>query len=194
MLDHDHSISAMLQGIAEQCRIEPVAVESVAEEEPNREPDDATWSLPGFGAGALVATSFGHVPVELLRRRDAIRTPEGRFLRVQYVDKIQLDRRYLLTHPEAQPVNIHESGVAPSMPERSMLVSACQKIVPPQMMRGQPPKAAVDYIGRSGIRRKSHGYFTYYVFHCGEPCMANVNGLWMEIDPSALEISRDELD
>ena len=144
------------------------------------------WSLPGFGAGAKVMTSFGAVPVEALRRRDPVRTHAGTFLDVQYVDEIKLDRRFLLTHPEAQPVFIPRGAMGAQSPNRHMLLSGVQKVRSPGRFDQSGGVAAEDMIGRGGIARKSHGYFTYYVFHCGAPCTVNVDGLWVDLAPAAV--------
>ncbi len=149
------------------------------------------WSLPGFGAGARVVTSFGKVPVEALRRRDPVKTRKGCFLKVQHVDTVRLDRRFLLAHPDAQPIAISQNGLAAAIPDQAILVSGCQKIRTPGQFDQAAGRLAVDYVGRGNVARKYYGYFTYYVFHCGEPCTINVNGLWVDLDPDILETPED---
>jgi hypothetical protein len=145
-----------------------------------------SWSLPGFGAGARVTTAFGYVPVEALRRRDPIKTRDGRFLEVKHIDRIQLDRRFLLTHPEAQPIAIPKNGLAAAMPSQTVLMSGGVKIQLPGRFDQVSGKLAADYVGLGKVERQLHGYFTYYVFHCGEPCTASVGGLWVDLDPDSL--------
>jgi hypothetical protein len=181
MLGDEFSGDDLLQRIAEKCNsnvVRKIAPPVIAEK--------LGWALPGFGAGARVSTSFGHVPVEALRRRDEIRTTEGRFLRVQYIDTVRLDRRFLLTHPDAHPVVIHKNGFGPSIPSQTILVSGCQKIRSPKRFDQTSGRNAEDFVGQNNIMRKYHGYFTYYVFHCGQPCTASVDGLWVDLDPDAL--------
>ncbi|MFT7146096.1 MAG: hypothetical protein ACJASZ_000970, partial [Yoonia sp.] len=165
--------SSLLQKIAAQCG--STAAKS-------KEPPVVTkrsWSLPGFGAGARVATAFGNVPVEVLRRGDPIKTQDGRFLKVEHVDAVRFDRRYLLTHPEAQPIAIRKNGLAPAIPSQTILMSGCQKISPIGRFNQPTVKVAADYIELGRAERKPHGYFTYYVFHCGEQCAVNINGIWI---------------
>lgn len=171
----------LLQRIAEKCSSQAVS----AKVRPV-ETEQLSWSLPGFGAGARVSTSFGHVPVEALRLRDEIRTSEGRFLRVQYIDTVRLDRRFLLTHADAHPIEIHKNGLGPSIPNRTILVSGCQKIRSPKRFDQMSGRMAKNYVGQNNVTHKFHGYFTYYVFHCGQPCIASVDGLWVNLDPDAL--------
>ncbi len=182
----DPTESSLLQRIAAQCK-----ADAVAAKKPPAEPRLPLWSLPGFGAGAQVTTSFGNVPVEALRRRDPGKTRDGRFLKVQHIDVIRLDRRFLLTHPDAQPILIPRSGLGVDIPKQSTLVSGCLKIRSPLQYNQAFGRPAVDYTGHSGIARKFHGYFTYYVFQCGEPCTVNVNGMWIDLDPSVLETPGD---
>lgn len=144
------------------------------------------WSLPGFGAGARVVTAFGYVQVEALRLRDPVKTRDGRFLEVQHIDKVQLDRRFLLTHPDAQPIEIVKDRLAATIPNKTILLSGCQMIRPPGQFDQGPGKSAEDYVDLGRAERKFHGYFTYHVFHCGEPCVVDINGLWVDLDPKAL--------
>ena len=148
---------------------------------------ERSWSLPGFGAGARVETSIGPLPIEALRRRDTVKTREGRTMQVHHVDAIRLDRRFLLTHPDAQPVELQKNALAPGCPSDTILLSGAQKMSR-GAGRGQPPVMdAADCIELGKAERRLHGYFTYYLFHCGEPCTVNINGLWVHLDPESLE-------
>ena len=181
MLQEEIFSSALLQSVAAKCK-----TNAVLAEKPSVATKKHSWFIPGFGAGARVATSFGHVPVEALRCRDEIRTREGCFLRIQHIDTIRLDRRFLLTHPDAQPIAIPKNGLAPDVPNQNILVSGSQKIGSPKQFDQISGRMASEYVGQTNIMRKNHGYFTYYVFHCGEPCTASVDGLWVDLDPDAL--------
>lgn len=156
-------------------------------EQPSAATTTPFWTLPGFGAGARVTTSFGNVPVEALRRRDAVKTRDGRFLEVRHVDTVRLDRRFLLSHPDAQPIAIPQNGLAADVPDQTTLVSGCQKIRSPGQFDEVSGRLAVNYLGLGNVTRQYHGYFNYYVFHCGEPCTVSVNGLWVDLDPDSLE-------
>lgn len=182
MEQQESSVSSMLERISAQC--DTMKDSTPAPSEPDQ---PALWSLPGFGAGASVLTAFGNLPVELLRRGDAIKTRDGDFLKVTHVDTVRLDRRYLLTHPEAQPIAIPKDGLDANVPNQTTLVSSRQKIRSLGQFGRASVKTASDYVGRSSIARKYHGYFTYHVFHCGVPCTVSVNGLWVDIEPATLE-------
>lgn len=144
------------------------------------------WSLPGFGQGARVVTGFGNVPVEALRLRDPVKTRDGRFLPVKHIDTIRLDRRFLLTHPDAQPVEIPKHSLAQNAPTRDVLMSGEQKIRLPGQINQTIGKPAKVFAGLGRVQRKYQGYFTYYVFHCGEACVASVDGLWVDVEPKQL--------
>lgn len=155
-----------------------------------REQTNATkmpWSLPGFGAGARVSTGLGNVPVEALRLRDPVRTRDGRFLAVKHIDTIRLDRRFLLTHPDAQPVEIPRNALAPNVPNQAILLSGRQRFLQPRRHDQTSGIMAIDAVGMGTVQRKFHGYFTYYVFHCGEPCMVSIDGIWVDLDPANLK-------
>ncbi len=182
MVQQESSVSSMLQRVSAECvsRTESTPV-------PSQAIKPSFWSLPGFGAGASVLTAFGHVPIELLRLGDPIKTRGGEFFKVKHVDAVRLDRRFLLTHPEAQPIAIPKNGLDANIPNQTTLVSSRQKIRAPSQFSRTIGKTASYYVGRGCIARKYHGYFTYHVFHCGKPCTVNVNGLWVDLEPATLE-------
>ena len=144
---------------------------------------EKTWDFKGFGAKSRVLTSFGYVPMEALRRRDPIKCFDGRFLEVEFVDEIRLDRRYLIDHPEAQPILVPRASLGASRPNTDMFVSGAQPLRSTDRATDDCTVTAEDMIGRAGIMRKSHGYFTYFRFHCGEPCVAQIDGVWCDIQP-----------
>jgi len=182
----ESSVSSLLERVSAQCR--SVAA---APEKRSIETNELVWSLPGFGAGTQICTSFGYLPIEALRRRDPVKTRDGRFLKVQHVDKVMLDRRYLLNNPDAQPISILTSGLAANVPNRPTLVSGGLKIRSPGKFDQGSGQLAETYLGLSKVSRKHHGYFSYYVFHCGVPCTINANGLWVDLDPK-IAISPDD--
>jgi len=180
--------SALLQRIAAQVA-QPAPAQASEKNKvitPEESAVEKTWGFTGFGPKSRVLTSFGYVPMEALRRRDPIKTFEGRFLEVQYVDEVRLDRRYLIDHPEAQPILLPRHSLSATAPAVEMFVSGAQRLRSVDRTSNNLAVKAEDMIGRSGIMRKSHGYFTYYHFHCGEPCTVQIDGVWCEIaSPSA---------
>lgn len=185
-MTQDLSQLSMLERIAAQTQQAAPVEKPIVQVEASQD-----WRIPGFGAGARVETSFGHVPIEALRKRDPVRTSDGRFVKVQFVDEIRLDRRFLLTHPEAQPITIPKDVLAPLSPNRDIRVSGAQVIKTPGRMDQANGKSAQDLIGQRRIRRELAGYFTYYVFHCGEPCTVSIDGMWFDIVPSTPDISEE---
>ncbi|WP_267895722.1 Hint domain-containing protein [Loktanella sp. Alg231-35] len=145
-----------------------------------------SWSLPGFGTGAFVTTEFGGVPVEALRLHDRVKTRDGRFLVVKHVDTIRLDRRFLLSHPDAQPIEIPKDTFALNVPNQTFLMSGQQRFFLPGHCDQTSDTMAIDFVGIGKMQRKLHGYFTYHVFHCGERCKVSIDGLWVDLDPANL--------
>lgn len=186
MINQDDALTSMLERIAAQAK--PNAAGSSLIETPVEE---QVWSIPGFGAGARVQTSFGLVPVEALRVGDPIKTGSGHFLRTQYVDEIRLDRRFLLTHPDSQPVAIPKDAFGPSCPSQNICVSGAQEVMVPGRFDQMQGTTAVELIGQRRIYRNLSGYFNYYVFHCGEPCTVCIDGLWVSIEPNSPDTSID---
>ena len=141
---------------------------------------DHPWTLPGFFGKSRVVTSFGKLPIEALRRRDPVKTITGAYLEVQWVDKVQLDEDFLEHHPEAHPIFIPQNALGAAQPELNLLVSPAQKLKEPGRVGDNTLKPASSLVNRTKATRLPHAGFTYYVFHCGQPAVVNVDGLWFE--------------
>ena len=146
-------------------------------------PDTRSWTLPGFGGKARVATSFGNLPIEALRLRDPVRTQSGKYLKVQWIDKIQLDAKFLSLHPKTNPIVIPRASLDRQLPISDVLVSPVQTLKLPRHTSGTSTAYAESLVGRGYIARKPQNGFTYYLFHCGEPACVNIEGLWFDVSP-----------
>lgn len=141
------------------------------------------WSLPGVCGQANVTTSFGNLPVQVLRQFDPLRTTDGQIHRVAWIDKIQLDEAFLKDYPDAQPIHISAGALGPNMPAKDILVSPHQKVA----VRGGgfelEMRLARDLLGRPGVMRKPQETVTYYLFHCGQPAKIAVEGAVLHTAP-----------
>lgn len=146
------------------------------------------WTLPGFDARAKVATVFGDLPLEALRRRDEIKMPNGTFRRVEWVDLLHLDGAFLGRFPDAQPVCLRARALGQHAPGHDLRLSPAQAVLVPGP--GLPgtgrPRSARD-LERShpGALRSPQTALTYVRFHCGVPCLVMVEGLWCPTAPEA---------
>lgn len=152
-------------------------------EAPAKQKSQLDWSLPGFGGKSRVLTSFGVLPIEALRRNDPLKTQDGKFLKVTWVDTIKLDPEFLVSFPHAQPVLIKTGSVGRAKPSSEMLVSPAQVIQASAHHGGVSHQRASEFLGFGGISRKPVAGFTYYIFGCAAPCSVCVDGIWCEIYP-----------
>lgn len=136
------------------------------------------WELPGFESKCRVATNFGDLPIEALRRRDKVRTISGAYREVQWVDRIRLDADFLSRHPEALPVMIRAKALGGVHPMTNMLVSPGQTVWVPKVSDGYHPAVAGELDGQPNIMRARRPEVTYYRFHCGSAEKVCVEGAW----------------
>lgn len=141
------------------------------------------WSLPGLCWNASVMTSFGALPVQVLRQHDPLRLSDGQIARVAWVDKIQLDEGFLAAYPDAQPVMIRAGALGQGLPTQDILVSPEQKIAVRSMNYTSELKSARDLLGRPGVMRQPQTMLTYYMFHCGQAAKVSVEGLSLHTAP-----------
>jgi hypothetical protein len=157
---------------------------------PRPAPKPKIWDLPGFSGKSRVATSFGHLPIEGLRLRDPLRTISGKYLKVQWIDKIHLDPDFLSRHPEALPVKISKASLGQMTPNRDVLVSPEQVLRLPRHIGQMRDRTAHSIVGHGRVLYRPSGDFTYYLFHCGEPTSVSIDGLWFEISPNCSTLVR----
>lgn len=144
---------------------------------------DRTWTLPGLCWNTSVMTSFGALPVQVLRKHDPLRMIDGTVARITWVDKIQLDEEFLASYPDAQPIRIRSGALGPGQPAQDILVSPQQKMT--VTSTGYAPRllAARDLLGRPDIMRLPQTTITYYLFHCGQQANVMSEGLGIHTAP-----------
>ncbi|HHL20476.1 MAG TPA: hypothetical protein ENJ52_02995 [Aliiroseovarius sp.] len=159
-------------------------MQEAAQHDTTPEKPPALWPLPGFHGKARVATIFGDLPVEALRRRDELKTRAGPYLRVEWVDKIHLDDGFLRSCPDANPVLITANALRRGLPARPMMLSPDQALFLPEpgmQTRARPARDLAK--ARHGISRWPVSGITYFVFHCGKPAEVSVEGIWCATAP-----------
>ncbi|MCY1125294.1 Hint domain-containing protein [Frigidibacter sp. RF13] len=144
---------------------------------------DSVWSLPGLCWNANVMTSFGALPVQVLRQHDPLRLDDGQIRRIAWIDKVQLDEGFLASFPDAQPILIRAGALGPGLPARDMTVSPAQKVQSRMMNFSTEVRAARELIGRPGVMRKPETIVTYYLFHCGQPACVQAEGVTLQTAP-----------
>jgi hypothetical protein len=137
---------------------------------------DRVWTLPGLCWNVRVTTSFGALPVQVLRKHDPLRLSDGSIRRIQWIDKIQLDEGFLAAYPDAQPVMIRAGSLGQGIPSQDILVSPCQKLAVQTTNYTFELRMARDLLGRPGFLRQPQSMLTYYMFHCGQPSRVSVEG------------------
>lgn len=141
------------------------------------------WTLPGFHESARVATSFGDLPIQALRKRDPIRTSHGTLTIVEHVDKIQLDESFLDANPDALPIRIQAGSFGQSRPKQDLIISPHQKVNISAGQYGLDFRLARDLIDRPGVTRHPVSTLCYYTVHCAEPAAVEVEGVCVSIGP-----------
>ena len=139
--------------------------------------------LRGFGPMTRISTSFGELPAQALRVRDQVRTRNGGFKAVQWVDRIILDTDFLQRHPAALPIIIRAGSLGHRLPAADIILAPHQPISASQKFHGQPVKRALDAMGRPNVARKAEPMVTYTLFHCGTPTSVLSEGIWLDVGP-----------
>jgi hypothetical protein len=143
---------------------------------------EPTWTLPGLLGPTRVMTSFGHVPAQLVRVGDTLRTREGGFVRVQRISELRIDEGFLASRPDAAPVIIRRNGLRAGTPHQDVALSPAQLVsVGPNRFEDRLLRADALSRERSGIDR-SLGMMVYISLHLAESAQINCDGLWVTTD------------
>jgi hypothetical protein len=138
-----------------------------------------TWTLPGILGSTRVTTSFGHVPAQLIRVGDTLRTREGRFARVQRISDLRIDEDFLARRPDAAPVILRRNCLRAGMPQQDAGFSPGQMVsVGPNRFEDRLVPAETLSRERGGIDR-ALGMIVYVSLHLNEPAQINCDGLWV---------------
>lgn len=140
------------------------------------------WHLPGFGGKARISTTFGDLPIEALRLRDDIRTYSGATARVQIVDKFHLDEDFIRKHQSALPIRVPANSFGPGRPMHDLVLSPGQDVCPDAHVASHFLKAR-DLRNRFSSDLTQPAGMTYFRFHCGEPTIVRVEGIWVKVQP-----------
>lgn len=164
----------------------PAATPAPSHPSPRARPprqDPIRWTLPGFCEGTRITTSFGDLPIQALRRRDPLRTQEGRIATVEWVDCIQLDEDFVTANPDALPVRIPAGTFGPNRPDRDLHVSPQQYVDASATQFRSDFRLARDLLDHPGILRHATMVLKYYVFHCAAPVTVRADGLCVQVSP-----------
>jgi hypothetical protein len=101
---------------------------------------------------------------------------------VEVVDKVHLDQDFLRRSVRALPIRIPANSIAPGRPSDDLYVSPGQEI-------SLDVHVATAFHGARTLSsrfRMDLSYatgLTYHRFHCGEPTVVMINGIWLRINP-----------
>ncbi|WP_171054032.1 Hint domain-containing protein [Arenibacterium halophilum] len=141
------------------------------------------WTLPGFDGKCRIATIFGDLPIEALRRRDKVKTITGAYREILWIDKIRLDADFMARHHAAHPVHIRAKAIGGTYPARTMLVSPGQMIWSPNVSGQFTAVPAARLVGLPGVQTLPRGDITYYRFHTGNDEKISIDGAWFCVGP-----------
>jgi hypothetical protein len=138
-----------------------------------------SWTLPGILGSTRVTTNFGHVPAQLVRVGDTLRTREGGFARVQRISDLRIDEDFLARRPDAAPVIVRRNSLRAGMPHQDVGLSPGQMVsVGPN--RFEDRLVPADSLSRErGAIDRTLDMIVYVSLHLSEPAQINCDGLWV---------------
>jgi len=141
--------------------------------------DEGSWTVPGILGSTRVATSFGHVPAQLVRVGDTVRTRTGSFERVQRISEIRIDEDFIARRPEAAPVIIRRNTLQSGTPHQDVGLSPGQMVsVGPNRFEDRLVRAETLSRLRGSIDR-TLGMLVYVQLHLAADAQINCDGVWV---------------
>lgn len=142
--------------------------------------------IPGFGPLTRIETDYGLYPAQALRVRDKVRLRTGRFCPIARIDRLVLDEAFLLRNREAQPLLIEPGRLGYGQPSEPVLLAPGQRLSDRQ---GFPASlCTVHNLFCAGMaHRRPERFVTYVLFSFPEPEDVCSGGLWLRVEPPAVQ-------
>lgn len=147
------------------------------------EDDAGRWPLSGLAPMTRVRTSFGEVHAVALRKGDLVRTANGSYKKIVWLQRIFLDEDYLDGAPDANPILLRKNSLGRGLPSADVLVSPRQVVDARHAATADLPREAAELMARPGVVRQRETGLSYTLFHVGEPCTVICEGLLIEMNP-----------
>lgn len=138
-------------------------------------------NISGVEGRTRITTSFGEVPAQLLRVNDAVRTRDGRFLKIKSIDKVRLDSDFLKCHPDALPVRVPANTLGTGRPDADIYLAPDQKIGGGVSVGDRTQCAARALMTRPRVVREASEMVTYYRINLGEPAAIMSEKIWIYV-------------
>lgn len=143
-------------------------------------PEDQRWPYAGLAPMTRVRTSFGDVYAVALRKGDLVKTRNGEFKPIVWLDRIMLEDEFLQNMVDSNPILLPAGSVARGLPRKDVLVSPRQII--PRQGDFMEMRDAGSLVGRPNVRRKFETSLSYTIFHTGETEDVLVEGMYLRIE------------
>ena len=131
--------------------------------------DENRWPLPGLAPMTRVRTSFGDVHAVALRKGDLVKTRDGEFKPIVWLNRVLLDEHFVEEKLDSNPIRIQAGAVGPAIPAADILVSPHQIVCPSPKANIPGLREAGDLVAKPGVSRQRETGLSYTMFHLGDP-------------------------
>ena len=126
-----------------------------------------------------VRTSFGDVHAAALRKGDEVLTRSGKYHKIRWLNRINLDEHILAEKPDCNPVVLAAGALGPHVPATEIMVSPRQLICADGNTGLSDNREAAMLVSRPGIRRLRETSLSYTMFHVGQPAEVYCEGTYL---------------
>ena len=142
--------------------------------------DHSIFGLRAFGEETRFETDMGTLAAKLLTTQHRLRTLRGSNVRIEWIERLDIDPDTLNRYPDLKPVLIAAGQFRPGVPCRNTVLSPGQKIW---------TDTAGDVAGRFGSARmlsENPDRFrdqdisvAYIILACSRPSFLRAEGMWV---------------
>lgn len=141
--------------------------------------DHSVFGLRAFGAETILETHLGPLPAAHLSTQHRLRCLDGRYVGVEWVQRVDLDAETLRRYPDLKPVLIEPSQFRAGAPRRGMLVSRHHTVWSGRMSDRTGCFGATCLWAREPDRFRDKNFdFSYITFACERRAFVAAEGLW----------------
>lgn len=138
--------------------------------------------LRAFGADARLLTETGPVPARTLREGDRLRTCDGDFAEIVWIDRLELDAGFLRSVPSLKPVFLGACDLGEA-PCRNVILSPEQLVWTSDTADGGGFRRAAELTRHPDLYRHRDIAVTYISILCDAPVVVEAEGLLIPLIP-----------
>lgn len=145
----------------------------------NQPLNPSVFGLKAFSEVTMLETHLGPMPAKNVTAQHLLRTINGTFVGIEWIQRVRLDSITLKQYPDLKPVLLEAGQFGPGLPRRNTLVSRSHVFLAGEVMDKVSRFGSALMWAKEPDRFRDRDFdFTYIVIACERTTFISAEGLW----------------